>query len=90
MNSLDATVLGPEMPKYYFHIRNGDSVEIDAEETEFATLESAVGDAKLAAKEMLAELLITGQVLDGQCFEISDSNGVTVATVPFRSVLKLH
>ena len=90
MNSPATVKLSSVMPKYYFHIRNGDNLEIDAEGTEFSTLESAVGDAKLAAKEMLAELLMTGQVLDGQCFEITDTNGMTVATVPFRSVLRLH
>jgi hypothetical protein len=87
VNSPATVKLSSVMPKYYFHIQNGDNLEIDAEGIGFSTLESAVGDAELAAKEMLAELL-TGQVLDGQCFEITDTNGVTVATVPFRSALK--
>ncbi|AOF89396.1 hypothetical protein BSY16_29 [Sinorhizobium sp. RAC02] len=30
------------------------------------------------------------EVLDGQQFEISDNRGKVVATVPFRSVLRLH
>jgi len=78
------------MPKYYFHIRDGQQLEVDDMGTEFASLELAVSDAKLAAKEMLSELLRTGEIVDGQEFEITDIRGEVVATVPFRSVLRLH
>ncbi|MXN48704.1 hypothetical protein GR138_26245 [Shinella kummerowiae] len=78
------------MPKYYFHIRNGDELEVDDIGTDFASLELAVGDAKLAAREMIAELLMAGEVVDGQQFEIADTGGDVLATVPFQSVLRLH
>jgi hypothetical protein len=78
------------MPKYYFHIRNGDELEVDDIGTDFASLELAVGDAKLAAREMIAELLMAGEVVDGQQFEIADTRGDVLATVPFQSVLRLH
>jgi hypothetical protein len=78
------------MPKYYFHIRKGKEFEVDPEGTDFPTVELAVNDARLAAKEMIAELLMADEVLDSQQFEISDNRGKVVATVPFRSVLRLH
>jgi hypothetical protein len=78
------------MPRYYFHIRKGDEIEVDPEGTDFLTLDLAVSDARLAAKEMIAELLMADEVLDGQQFEISDNRGKIVATVPFRSVLRFH
>ncbi len=78
------------MPKYYFHIRDGEEFEVDAIGTEFANLELAVNDAQLAAREMIAELLMAGELLDGQQFEIADNRGKIVATVPFQSVLRLH
>lgn len=42
------------MPRFYFHIRDGDLLEIDPDGLEFATLEYAVLDARKAAREMLA------------------------------------
>lgn len=78
------------MPKYYFHIRDGDELEVDDTGAEFANLELAVSDAKLSAKEIIADLLMAGDVVDGQQFEISDNRGEIVATIPFRSVLRLH
>lgn len=78
------------MPKYYFHIRNGDELEVDGTGADFASLELAVSDAKLAAREMISELLMTGEILNGQQFEITDNRGEVVATVPFQSVLRLH
>lgn len=78
------------MPKYYFHIRKGKELEVDDMGTDFASLELAVSDAKLAAREMISELVIAGEILDGQQFEITDNRGEVVATVPFRSALRLH
>ena len=78
------------MPKYYFHIRNGKELEVDDVGTDFASLEVAVSDAKLAAREMISELLMAGEILDGQQFEIMDNRGEVVAKVPFQSVLRLH
>lgn len=78
------------MPRFYFHIRNGHDLETDAAGTEFASLEAAVCDAKQAAREIIAEMLMTGEVLDEQRFEITDTRGITVATVPFKSTLRLQ
>jgi hypothetical protein len=57
------------MPRFFFHIRDSDSFEIDPEGVEFDSVEDAIVDAKAAAREMMAEMLRTGQPLDGQRFE---------------------
>ena len=43
------------MPRFYFHIRASEKIEADTEGTEFDSLECAVDDARLAAREILAE-----------------------------------
>ncbi|WP_245409256.1 hypothetical protein [Shinella sp. WSJ-2] len=78
------------MPRFYFHIRDGDVHEIDPDGLEFASLEDAVVDARKAAREMLAEKLIANEHIDGQRFEIADETGNVVETVPFKSVLRLN
>lgn len=78
------------MPRFFFHIRDGDVHEIDPQGLEFASLEHAVFDARKAAREILAEKLLANEHIDGQRFEITDENGTLVETVPFRSVLRLN
>jgi len=78
------------VPKFYFNIRSGDALEVDPDGLEFASIESAVSDANKAAKEILAEKVIEGEVIDGQRFEITAEDGTILETVPFRSVLRLH
>ena len=78
------------MPRFFFHISDGDFREIDPEGVEFASLEHAVIDARKAAREMLAEKLIADERINGQQFEITDEEGNVLETVPFRSVLNLN
>jgi hypothetical protein len=78
------------MPKYYFHIRDGNELEVDRDGTDFESLDVAVNDARTAAREIMAEKLLSGEMLDGQRFEITDEEGVLVETVTFRSALNLQ
>ena len=75
------------MPRFFFHIRDGASLEIDPDGLEFPSVESAVSDAKMAAREILAEMLLTGERISGQRFEITAENGTVLRVVAFRSVL---
>lgn len=77
------------MSRYFFHIRNGDQLEIDDQGTEFPSKECAVSDARIAAREMIAALLLSGEAFDGRQFEITTEDGSIVDTVEFRSVLNL-
>lgn len=78
------------MPKFFFHIRDGETLEVDPEGVEFPTLERAVLDAQAAAREMLAERLLAGERLNGQRLEIADETGTILQVVTFKSVLNFH
>lgn len=77
------------MPRYYFHIRSSDGLIPDPDGTELPDLPAAHAEAVSAARELLANLLRAGKVLDGQTFEISDDRGQVLDRLPFRSVLRL-
>jgi hypothetical protein len=61
----------------------------DPEGAEFETLEMARDEAVQAAREILAERLIKGDVIDGEVFEISLEDGEIVATIPFKDTVRL-
>lgn len=76
------------MVLYFFHIRDGETLEQDLEGSEFETLELAMADARLAAREIMADKVMAGYEPDGQSFEIADAEGRIRATVPFSSAIK--
>ncbi|MDR6821083.1 hypothetical protein J2X76_006283 [Neorhizobium sp. 2083] len=81
---------GLRMPLYYFHIRENGLLREDPEGAEFATLDQATEEAMRSAREILAEKVSQGRVVDGQVFEITDEEGTVRATIPFKSVLRLE
>ena len=54
------------MQRYYFHIRKGDTLEEDIEGAEFPSPYAAREEAIQAAREILAERVLTGQLVDGE------------------------
>jgi hypothetical protein len=77
------------MPRYYFHTRDGDRLIKDPEGIELPSIKLARDEAIQAAREILAEKVKRGEIIDGQEFEIHDSWGNKLITVPFRSALRL-
>ena len=77
------------MPLYYLHIRDGEQLIRDEEGVELPSVMSAKSEAEQAARELLAEKVRAGDIIDGQEFEIYDAWGNRMLNVPFRSVLKL-
>lgn len=77
------------MSRFFFHIRDDESFEIDLDGLDYPNVEKAVHDAQIAAREMIAEKVIRGERIDHQRFEIADENGMVVAIVPFRAALWL-
>jgi len=77
------------MPRYYFHVREGNRVMEDPDGGAFLDLQAARDEALAAAREMLAERLKAGRVLDGQQIDICDEAGATLATVRFREAFEL-
>jgi hypothetical protein len=74
------------MPRYFFHVRDGEGVRLDIEGSAVAGLQEAHATALADAKLILAEHLRGGGVLSialDQVVEVVDEDGVTVLEVPF-------
>ena len=78
------------MPRYYFNYRIGGLLEKDSDGSELPDEQSAVNEAEAAARELLATKVLKGELVDGDEFEITTSEGKVVRTFPLRSVLKLE
>ena len=77
------------MARYFFHVRDGANFIEDAEGVELPDLGAVREEAMSAAREMLAEKLYRGEVLDGQKFVVMDGAGDVVDEIPFRSAVRL-
>lgn len=77
------------MSRYYFNYRVGGILEQDPDGSELPDDESALEEAKSAARELLAAKVLKGDIVDGDVFEITTSSGEDVHTLPLRAVLKL-
>jgi len=74
--------------RYFFNVRSENTYISDAEGQEHADLGAAKEEAKIAAREMLAEAVKRGHHIDNRRFEITDASGTVCATVAFRDVLR--
>ena len=77
------------MPRYFLHIRDGEKLIEDKEGIDLPSVTSAKDEAEQAAREILADKVRSGEIIDGQEFEIHDGWGNRMLTVSFKSVLKL-
>lgn len=75
------------MPRFFFHVRDGDGLTEDPDGSELPDLAAALAEARAAARELVAERIRAGKGPDGRRFEVSDAAGRTLATVPFRAAL---
>ncbi len=73
--------------KFFFHLRDVDSYEEDHEGIEFPSLAQAVAEARRSAREMVAELVLHDDVVDGRSLEIAGDDGSVVATVAFKDAV---
>lgn len=78
------------MPRFFFNILKDRRLQLDPEGGDFETIGEAVEEARIAAREILSEKVLSGDEIDGQRFEITTEDGTIVEVVPFRSVLNLH
>ena len=87
--TLYRTLRLPIMPRFYFHIRDGETLIEDPDGSELPDLEAARVEALEGARTILAEKVKAGAVVDGQRFEIVDESGAVRATLPFRAAIRL-
>jgi len=77
------------MPRYFFHVSDTDGTSFDEEGVVLASDDQARAEAMQAAREMLAEKILKGEIVDGAKFEVIRIDGVVIATIPVRSALRL-
>lgn len=77
------------MPRYFFHIKSDDDFVEDPEGVELTGDVEARQEAIDAAREILSERVLKGDVIDGHVFEVCDASGTKVFSLPFRGVLNL-
>lgn len=76
------------MPLFFFHIRNEFELVLDREGQEMPGVKAAFEEAQNAAREILAERVRSGDIIDGHEFEVHDQSGMKLFTLPFKSVLR--
>ena len=74
--------------RYYFNIRNDSGLARDPEGADFDTLEAASDEAVQSAREILAERLVRGEIIDGDIFEITTEAGEVVNIIKFKDTLR--
>ncbi|EUB98040.1 hypothetical protein PMI07_006354 [Rhizobium sp. CF080] len=77
------------MPRYYFHVRKDGILEKDPDGTELATPGIAYEEAIKAAREIISEKVLKGDIIGDHQFEITTDDGTVAKVVPFRSSLNL-
>ena len=75
------------MPHYFFHIRNRYGRIEDLEGSDFNTLQAALAEARLSAREILADDLRKGRRDEARLFELEDIGGRLVARLSFSEAL---
>jgi hypothetical protein len=78
------------MAHYFFHLREGVSLQRDIEGASFPTLDLAREEAAHAARELLARRVLNSEPIGRQIFEIADDTGRVLEEFPLSSVLRLE
>ena len=74
------------MTRYYFHIRNGNSLAVDEEGMDLPSFEAALEEAETSGRELLADMVRDGAPLDGQAVEIATADGTVLRRVPLKAL----
>jgi len=73
--------------RFYFHLSAGNLITLDEEGTELPDLSAAKGEAVLAARELLADAIKSGDPDVPEILVIADEAGQPLANVPLATVL---
>lgn len=77
------------MPRYYFHLREGKDSTLDDVGAVFPDLRTAEEYAKETAREMLADKVLRGELVDGERIEVVDESGRPLLILPLKAVLRI-
>jgi hypothetical protein len=76
------------MPRYFFHIKDKASTSIDKNGIELDDLDAVREEATESARQMMSEQVLRGQTPDGEEFVVTDEQGQTVLTFPFKEAIR--
>ena len=76
------------MPRYYFHVRDGDNLDLDHVGTDLANIDEARIEALNVARDLchLWDDLPPG-ALNNMAVEVADESGQSLLTVPFTAAM---
>jgi hypothetical protein len=77
------------LTRYFLHLRDGEHLIRDLEGRDLPDLAAARTEAIQGARDILAEMLRAGEVLDGQSIAIADADDNVLDVVTFKSLVKL-
>jgi hypothetical protein len=77
------------VPRYFFHIRETDVTSNDEEGRELPDDATARRQAIEAARELAAQAVLEGELIVGQCIEVTDSAGKLVTTAMLRDAVRM-
>ncbi len=75
--------------RFYFDLLSEQGRDVDHEGMDLPSIEAARTEAERSAREMVAEIILHEDRVDGMRFEIRSEAGLTVAVVKFRDVINL-
>ena len=75
------------MPLYFFHIRNGDKVELDPDGTVLPDEDAAAVEARRVVRELVCEV---SDLRRDAILEVADAAGRTLLTLPFADAIRPH
>jgi len=75
------------MPRYFFHIKDEVETIRDEEGIEFHNLDAVRGEAIESARERMSGEVREGHGADGRTFVVTDEQGHTVLTFPFKDAI---
>ncbi len=75
------------MPRYYFHIRDGENRVEDEEGTEVPDLEAAKSEARASARDLAIDEIRNERPVDGRVIEVADDQGKMLLTIAIRDVV---
>jgi hypothetical protein len=75
------------MPRYFFHIKDKEETIRDEEGIELHGLDAVHEEVTESAREMMSDDVRQGSGPDGRTFVVTDEQGQTVLTFPFKDAI---
>jgi hypothetical protein len=76
------------MAKYFFNIRSDEGLTQDNEGSEHPDNDSALLEAEMSVRDLLADAIKARLTVDGRTMEIADESGAVVGRIVYRDILE--